>query len=65
MDLLNFKRRLGPLRKSHIGHLHSKQVVNKQRRRRGERDNWWCLLRSAGQTQGTHLPHKEEEGEED
>ena len=65
MDLLNFKRRLGHFRKSHIGHLHSKQVVNKQRRRRGEGDNWWCLLRSAGQTQGTHLPHKEEEGEED
>ena len=50
---------------SHIGHLHSKQVVNKQKRRRGEGDNWWCLLRSAGQTQGAHLPHKEEEGEED
>ena len=36
----------------------------KQAEEEGEGDNWWCLLRSAGQTQGTHLPHKEEEGED-
>ena len=63
MDFLNFKRILVTLRNITHWPLALKAGC-KQAEEEGEGDNWWCLLRSAGQTQGAHLPHKEEEGED-